>query len=299
MNHKTFSRASDGVRFAIRQWPIGRRLVLHLGGFLVAVALLAYLGPFGTWDELGVFDRLAFWAIAVGVNWLCAYFVFRVTLQAFFARRWPPWVGVALASAVSAVPGTGAVWGAVAAYLGHQPSGVAEVMGLYFQVAVLQLAIGALVFYLIEWSFHLHEAAARSAPASGGPASPTEVAEVSGGAGSAAQAEAPDAPAPAGTLVARLSERTRGKPLHLRMQDHYIEVHTSRGMEMVLLRFRDALREVEGVDGMQVHRSHWVARAAVDGVERRGGRVTLRLVNGTRVPVSRSFAPALRARGWI
>ena len=99
--------------------------------------------------------------------------------------------------------------------------------------------------------------------------------------------------------MARLSERARGEPLHLRMQDHYIEVHTSRGMEMVLLRFRDALQEVEGVDGMQVHRSHWVARAAVDGVERRAGRVTLRLVNGTRVPVSRSFAPALRARGWI
>ncbi len=277
MNHKTFSRASDGLRFAIRQWPIGRRPLLHLGGFLVAVVLLAYLGPFGTWDELGIFDRLAFWAIAVGINWLCAYFVFRVTLQAFFARRWPPWLGVALSSALSAVPGTGAVWGAVAAYLGHQPSGIAEVMVLYSQVAVLQLAIGTLVFYLIERSFRWREAAARSA----------------------ARAEAPDTPAPAAALVARLSERARGEPLHLRMQDHYIEVHTSRGMEMVLLRFRDALREVEGVDGMQVHRSHWVARAAVDGVERRGGRVTLRLVNGTRVPVSRSFAPALRARGWI
>ena len=299
MSYKTFSRASDGLRFAIRRWPLGRRLVFHLGGFLVAVGLLAYLGPFGTWDELGIFDRLAFWAIAVGVNWLCAYFVFHVTMQVFFARQWPPWLGVALSGAVSAVPGTGAVWGAVAAYLEHQPSGIAEVMGLYFQVAVLQLAIGSLVFYLIEWSFRRREAAARAAPAGGGAAFPTEAAEVSVGTGPAVRAQAPDPSAPAAALVARLSERTRGEPLHLRMQDHYIEVHTSRGMEMVLLRFRDALREVEGVDGMQVHRSHWVARAAVDAVERSGGRVTLRLVNGTRVPVSRSFAPALRARGWI
>ena len=114
-----------------------------------------------------------------------------------------------------------------------------------------------------------------------------------------AQAGEPDAAAPAAALLARLSARSRGELLHLRMQDHYVEVHTAKGMEMLLLRFRDALREVEDADGMQVHRSHWVARAAVDRVERREGRVALRLVNGTRVPVSRSFAPALKARGWI
>ena len=70
------------------------------------------------------------------------------------------------------------------------------------------------------------------------------------------------------------------------MQDHYVEVHTAAGSELLLLRFRDALREVEGVDGLQVHRSHWVARNAVARVERRrgGGRVALRLVNGSKVP---------------
>ena len=108
-----------------------------------------------------------------------------------------------------------------------------------------------------------------------------------------------DAAAPAAALLARLPAPKRGELHHLRMQDHYIEVHTDKGMEMVLLRFRDALREVEDIEGMQVHRSHWVARAAVDAVERRDGRITLRLVNGNRVPVSRSFVPALRARDWI
>ena len=83
------------------------------------------------------------------------------------------------------------------------------------------------------------------------------------------------------------------------MQDHYVEVHTEEGSDLLLLRFRDALRELDGLDGAQVHRSHWVARAAVAGVERRSGRIALRLVNGNRVPVSRSFAPALRDRGWL
>ena len=102
-------------------------------------------------------------------------------------------------------------------------------------------------------------------------------------------------PAPEAPLLARLPARSRAELLHLRMQDHYVEVHTTAGSEMLLLRFRDALREVEGIDGLQVHRSHWVARAAVVGVERqRGGRIALRLVNGAKVPVSRSFAPPSR-----
>ena len=285
MNHKTFSRASDGARFAIRKLRIGRKTGFHFLGFLVTVAFLAYLGPFGTWDALGVLDRVAFWAIAVGVNWICANFVFAVTLRAFFAREWPPWAGVVLASVVSAVPGTAAVWMAAAVYLDYRFSGLLQILRLYAQVAVLQVVIGTLVYYIIERSLRLRESASGSFSSSGGPgnAMPSE--------------QAPGVAAAA--LLARLPEPKRGELHHLRMQDHYIEVHTDKGMEMVLLRFRDALREVEGVDGMQVHRSHWVARAAVDAVERSGGRVTLRLVNGTRVPVSRSFVRALRARGWI
>ena len=77
--------------------------------------------------------------------------------------------------------------------------------------------------------------------------------------------------APEAALLARLSARSRAKLLHLHMQDHYVEVNTAAGSELLLLRFRDALREVEDVNGLQVHRSHWVARDAIAGVERRGG----------------------------
>lgn len=299
MNHKGFSRATGRAPFTIRQWRVGRRAGLHLAGFLVTVALLAHLGPFGTWASLGVSDRLVFWAVAVGINWLCANIVFSVTLRAFFARGWSPWVGLVLASLLTSVPGTGAVWLVVAAYLDYRPSGIEGLFGLYTQVAVLQLMIGSLVFHFIERSLRQREAAADPPP----PGAASERVAPSGRppdlAGAASGSGEPAAAAPAPALLARLSARSQGDLLHLRMQDHYVEVHTERGMEMLLLRFRDALREVEDVDGMQVHRSHWVARAAVDRVERRAGRVSLRLVNGSRVPVSRSFAPALKARGWI
>ena len=185
-----------------------------------------------------------------------------------------------LAAAVAALPGTGTVWLAVAVYLDYRPSSVSGVAGLYGQVFVLHLIIGSLAFRLIDGA--LRRGVKEELPPSDG------------------SAELAPRPAPEAALLARLSARSRGELLHLRMQDHYVEVHTSAGSEMLLLRFRDALSEVEGVNGLQVHRSHWVARNAVAGVERRsGGRIALRLVNGSRVPVSRSFAPLLKSRGWI
>ena len=291
------SRAKKCARLAIREWRGTHRLGLHLIGFLVAVALLAYLGPFGTWASLSVSDRLVFWTTSVGVNWLAGVVVANVTIRAFQARKWSPWTGLVLASLIAALPGTGTVWMVVAAYLDHRPSSLSGIAGLYAQVLVLHLLVSSLVFHLIERSLRQREAGMESPP----PDRTVDPAShpVSHSASYPASHPASH-PAPEAALLARLPARSRAELLHLRMQDHYVEVHTAAGSEMLLLRFRDALREVEDIDGLQVHRSHWVARAAVVGVERqRGGRIALRLVNGARVPVSRSFAPAVKARGWI
>ena len=276
-----FSWVVDNVRLAIREWSGARLVYLNVISFLVTVALLVYLGPFGTWALLPFSERLPFWLTTVGANWIVSYIAFTVTSLKFRERGWSAWAGFVLAAAVAALPGTGTVWLAVAVYLDYRPSSVSGMAGLYGQVFVLHLIIGSLVFRLIERALRRRDVREELPPSDG-------------------SAELAPRPAPEAALLARLSARSRGELLHLRMQDHYVEVHTAAGSEMLLLRFRDALREVEGVNGLQVHRSHWVARKAVAGVERRsGGRIALRLVNGSRVPVSRSFAPLLKSRGWI
>ena len=284
--HRISSRAANCVQFAIRKWSGAKRVCLPVFWFLSTVALLAYLGPFGTWASLGVSDRLLFWAIAVGANWLVAHFAFAATIRSFRDRKWPTWAGLVLAALVTALPGTGSVWLVVAIYLDYQPSDASGIGELYSQVFVLHLIIGSLVFHLIDRTRRQRDAARElSTPQSSAPGE---------------SVDAVPRPPPEAALLARLSARSRADLLHLRMQDHYVEVNTAAGSELLLLRFRDALREVEDVNGLQVHRSHWVARDAVAGVERRGGgRVVLRLVNGSKVPVSRSFAPVLKSRGWI
>jgi DNA-binding LytR/AlgR family response regulator len=65
------------------------------------------------------------------------------------------------------------------------------------------------------------------------------------------------------------------------------------------MRFSDALRELAGIEGAQVHRSWWVARDAVQSAAREDGKLVLLLVGGTKAPVSRSFTRVLRDDGWI
>lgn len=82
------------------------------------------------------------------------------------------------------------------------------------------------------------------------------------------------------------------------MEDHYVRVFTDAGESLVLLRLSDAIAEVQEVPGLQIHRSHWIARAAVARMERLpDGRLRLHLVNGSVLPVSRTFAKQVREAG--
>lgn len=67
---------------------------------------------------------------------------------------------------------------------------------------------------------------------------------------------------------------------------------------MILCRMEDAARELDGL-GLRVHRSWWVAADAVEGSDREGQRTLLRLTDGRRVPVGRSFRADLKAAGWL
>lgn len=100
-------------------------------------------------------------------------------------------------------------------------------------------------------------------------------------------------------LLERLPQSRWGNVIRLSSSDHYVEVVTDKGVETILMRFADALAELEGIDGTRVHRSHWVARQAVLGESRQNGRVFLDLIDGVRVPVSRSYLDAAKQAGLI
>lgn len=97
----------------------------------------------------------------------------------------------------------------------------------------------------------------------------------------------------------RLSARRRAARLiAVEAHDHYLKVHTDAGEEMITARFADALAELAQAHGYRTHRSWWVAADAIDRVRWRRGAGEAVLAGGLTAPVSRGFAPALKAAGW-
>jgi DNA-binding LytR/AlgR family response regulator len=101
-------------------------------------------------------------------------------------------------------------------------------------------------------------------------------------------------------FLERLPLKLRGGEVWaVEAEDHYLRLHTSKGQDLILMRLADAVAELEGIEGAQVHRSWWVARDAITDAKRGDGRATLTLKDGAEVPVSRTYAGLLRERGWI
>lgn len=105
---------------------------------------------------------------------------------------------------------------------------------------------------------------------------------------------------PSGGLLLRAGVTDPAQVMAVEAEDHYLRLHLSDGRKpLVLYRLRDALAELSPLDGEQVHRGYWVAGRAVRGLERRDGRKwALRLEGGLLVPVSATFMPMVRKRGW-
>jgi DNA-binding LytR/AlgR family response regulator len=99
-------------------------------------------------------------------------------------------------------------------------------------------------------------------------------------------------------VLDRIPLAKRGRLLALSVEDHYVRVRTSNGEDIVLMRLADAMRETTGADGLQVH--PLALGGARSRVRRpsRGDRAVLTLVDGTEVPVSRRYVPAIRKLGF-
>ena len=240
--------------------------------------LLALLGPFGTFGLYAVEARMAFWLTVVLVNWLIMEFTVTFVARRFAHRLpWPLATVPLLASLAAWIPCTLVVLGTYRAVLGVDLG--TELADLAWKVLVLLIAVSAAAY-----AINRYHREARPGPPESEPAP------------AAAGAQGGDPTAP---FRARWPATLGGRLLALEMEYHYLRVHTSEGSDVILCRMEDAARELAGAQGLRVHRSYWVARAAIREVRRRGKQPLLVLENGLEVPVGRTYAPRVREAGWI
>lgn len=95
-------------------------------------------------------------------------------------------------------------------------------------------------------------------------------------------------------FLSRLSKPLGKDLISLQAQDHYVEAKTTMGSELVLIRLSDAIAELDGFDGLQTHRSWWVATKHISEQKRIDGKPFLTLNNGTEIPISRTYQAGVK-----
>ena len=233
---------------------------------VLAVAILTISGPFGTLESLRLPARLAYWSAVVLFTSISGWGVAHWTIGPLQRRGQPRLMQWALASLAVALVVMAEVGVLNALAFGQVPFTAQGGLSLALStVPVAFLVTAALIF------------APRPAP-------------VDSGAPAARQPHAP-------RLLARLPLDKRGALVSLSVQDHYVEIVTTRGRALVLMRLADAIAETEGCAGRQVHRSHWVALDQVARARREGARGVLELSDGREIPVSRTYLSQAKAAG--
>jgi hypothetical protein len=245
-----------------------RELRTHLGApFVLAMqagiaVLLAISGPFGTLDRLATLPRLAYWVGIVFGTYAIGSALTLVLLERIDSgSHWPVALKVLRGGIIIGLGVVVFLWLWNLPFFGWQ--------GLFGQV----MLTGIPVSFGVSWIVLGLRAAYPDTMTS------------------------PGADLPA--LLKRLPIEKRGALIALCATDHYVEVITENGRELVLMRLADAIAETAPTRGMQVHRSHWIALAQVRGVERRGEGALLDMGGGLEIPVSRRHLPTIRAAGLL
>lgn len=235
----------------------------HKVSVAVAVTLvMTVAGPFGTYEALGLGQRFVYWCLAI---FGCAIlFEVAVDLAMFVAlKRRPVAVQIVAGSLVASLPASVLVLGLETAFR----EGMIPAHWPWLFVCVF--VVGTMMSIL-----NFHPAFARLRPRR--------------------RRAAP--------FLARLPEALGDSLDSISMNDHYVEAVTAQGSVMIHLRFRDALAELDGYPGLQIHRSHWVALDAIERVEGKGRSTRVRTKAGRSLPVSETYRDdvlAAQERGWV
>lgn len=232
-------------------------------GLAAVVLVLAIIGPFTTFENLNFSARLVFWGLTATtcyfVGFTVSVFVAQMALQAGASEMLSRLIG----GAISGLPITIVVW-VINKYLyGFTMEGSFSFLTLMFSCTIIAIAI-AMIVYLVTNTHRTDEA--------------NDLVETKSIA-----------------FLRRLPAELGPDILCIEAQDHYVNVTTSRGSTLVLIRLSDAIAELKGIEGLRVHRSWWVAKGAIVKTTRQNGRLMVELNNNRTLPISRTYAENVKA----
>lgn len=260
---------------AVREAPTADPFWRLVGAGAAVGCLMAFFGPLGT-DRMPAMVRFAYWPAVILIGSLMGYGLTRWSMSWGWLPQSSIWRAPVMATLVAA-PMTGVVLLAnqLAFGLVVPPRAWIFLFGIVWVISIAMTALSSLIVTAHRAETMAFHPSPQLSPDAGQP---------------------PLRP----RFLDRLPDKIRGGALYaLEAEDHYLRAHTSKGSDLILLRMADAEAELEGMGGLRVHRSWWVARAGVAEARRDGDRLILTLKSGVEAPVSRANVSAVRAAGWV
>ena len=252
------------LQLALRELQVAFTSPRVLVGMAAVSLILGLSGPFSTFADFGMGQRIVYWLAMVVLTYAVGQGAATFTLALVGTRLKAVWLRTLVAGLICGAPVTLVVLSVNAIAYGARLT--INPFELWADCTVISVAVVAATTALV-----------RGAP------EPAAIATV-------------PAPPP---ILERIPHPQRGRLMALSVQDHYVEVITEKGKVLVLMRLSDAIKETGGIAGLQIHRSHWVARDAVKRAIKGDGKVSLELQGGVRLPVSRGYLEAVRAAGLL
>ncbi|QMU59727.1 MAG: hypothetical protein GKR98_17005 [Boseongicola sp.] len=247
------------IKFALREMTALMRSKKVWAGLGAATVILGLSGPFDTIDVMPLLERLTYWGLIVVTTFFSGGMVADLVLSTRAMKRVNKPIRIAIAGLVIGIAVT-----LIVLALNWISMGLSPFVAHYaFYLMLNCIVIATVIAAAMTW------------------------------------AQAPSDPAGPAPILQRLDLEKRGPLLSLTQRDHYVEVTTTAGESLILMRLSDAIAETTGTDGMQIHRSHWIATHAVTVARRDGARAVVTLQDGRELPVSRTYLKDLTAAGLL
>lgn len=228
----------------------------------IAGLAIGLTGPFASYIDMGVPQRIGHFTVCVSVIGSAALVVSYLVARRFFQGYWPLWAALAV-DMMLVIPGAAVVWTSLRFFAPDVVTHV-EPVHLLWQNLLMALIFRALSL-LASWRRI--------------------------GEGRHTEQPLHDPGGDAGFRANLPFELRASRVLSLSAEDHYLRVHTPSGEALIHMTLAAATELL--TDGFQIHRSHWVARDAIKSL----GTAKVELITGLSLPVSRHRSKAFQQ--WI
>lgn len=227
---------------------------------VVASVLTTVTGPFGTFDSMPLINRAMFWACAISMSVVIGFSV-RILAREMAAQARPVVLDM-IAPVIFAVLFTPVLIGLLSLFRAPMDARLPSAAELFFLSFLIAGCVGVMRRVL---GFETDE-------------QPTEPPR----------------------LLQRIEGHAGAELMRMTVDDHYVELFFDDGStHRLLMRFSDAVAELDGMDGFCIHRSHWVARAAIHRAFRDKGKVMVELRCGAQLPVGPTYREKLVKIGLV